>query len=156
MWTDIAHHTEAEITEHDGRYATWARPRLASGELVGCVAEAAGGRRVGSGLVWYQTDQPRPRVPGLVNPYILSMFVEPAWRGHGIATGIVKELLAEIRRAGYPNASLHASRFARRLYGRLGFERSWEMRVWLDRRYAPRKLPAASRGKKKKRLDRVR
>jgi len=157
MWSDIAHHSESEISDHDPRYRVWARSRLKSGELVGIVARTTDGEPVASGCVWYRPDQPRPRLPSLVSPYILSMFTEPAWRGRGVATRIVKELLREIRRAGYPNVELHASRFGRHVYGRLGFDRTWEMRLWLDRRSAPKKkVPAPSREKKRKRLDRVR
>jgi len=156
MWSDIGHRTEAEIAEHDGRYRDWAHPRLRSGELVGYVAVAPITGPVASGLVWYRPDQPRPKLSTLVSPYILSMYTEPEWRGRGIATRIVKELLGEIRRSGYPNAELHASRFGRRVYDRVGFERTWEMRIWLDRRFAPKVVPARPRGKKRKRLDRAR
>jgi GNAT superfamily N-acetyltransferase len=156
MWSDIGHRTEAEITEHDSRYRPWAKRRLRSGELVGCVAESNGGRVVASGLVWFRPDQPRPKLATLVSPYILSMYTEPDWRGNGIATRIVRELLVACRERGYPNVELHASRFGRRLYARLGFERTWEMRSWLDRRFAPKKLlpPPRARRKRKKGLDR--
>jgi GNAT superfamily N-acetyltransferase len=155
MWSDIGHRTEAEITEHDGRYRSWARSRLRSGELAGCMAEATDAGVVASGLVWFRPDQPRPKLPTLVSPYILSMYTAPAWRGRGVATRIVRELLVLVREAGYPNAELHASRFGRRMYRRLGFERSWEMRLWLDRRFAPKATPtrAGPRRKGKKGLD---
>ena len=156
MWSDIASRTEAEITEHDGRYRCWARSRLRSGELVGVVAVGPDGSAAGSGCVWYRPDQPRPKLLRLVSPYILSMYTEPVWRGKGVATRVVRELLKEVRRAGYPNAELHASRFARRLYGRLRFERTWEMRVWLDPRFVPPHTPGPRpRAKRKKGLDRV-
>jgi len=158
MWSDIGHRTEAEITEHDAHYRPWARSRLRSGELVGCVAESPDGSAVASGLVWFRPDQPRPKLSTLISPYILSMYTEPSWRGRGIATRIVRELLELVRDAGYPNAELHASRFGRRLYGRLGFERTWEMRLWVDPRFAPKPPPAAagSRRRTKKGLDRAR
>ena len=150
MWSDIASRTEREITEHDGLYRTWARRRLRTGELAGWVAETKAGKPVSSGLVWYRPDQPRPKLHSLVSPYILSMYTEPAWRGRGIATRIVRELLRSIGAAGYPNAELHASRFGRGMYGRLGFERTWEMRIWLDRRLVPR-APPTTEGAPKKR-----
>lgn len=156
MWSDIGHRTEADISEHDARYRAWARSRLRSGELVGYVAETDAAGPVASGLVWYRLDQPRPGLRTLVSPYLLSMYTEPGWRGRGIATRLVKELLGDIRRRGYPNALLHASRFGRSVYARVGFERTWEMLVWLDRKFAPRTVPARRRGKKRKGLDRGR
>ena len=158
MWSDIGNRTEAEITEHDARYRPWAVQRLRSGELVGVVSEARDDSAVGSGLVWFRPDQPRPKLPTLVSPYILSMYTEPAWRGRGVATRIVRELLVICRERGFPNAELHASRFGRRIYRRLGFERTWEMRYWIDRRIPRRQALALARaqGRKKKGLNRAR
>jgi len=157
MWSDIGHRSERAIRAHDPLYRKWALARLRSGELTGFVAAAPDGKPVASGLVWYRPDQPRPRLPSLVSPYILSMYTDPAWRGKGVATRIVKELLKEIRRAGYPDADLHASRFGRHVYARFGFERTWEMRLWIDPRYAPRRVPARPpKRKKSKGLDRAR
>ena len=158
MWSDIGNRTEAEITEHDSRYRRWARNRLRSGELRGCVAESPDGLAIASGLVWFRPDQPRPKLLTLVSPYILSMYTEPAWRGRGIATRIVRQLITLCREDGYPNAELHASRLGRRVYRRVGFERTWEMRIWIDRRFAPRLLPtvAGVQRRRKKGLDRAR
>jgi len=156
MWSEIGGRTEDEIAEHDARYRPWARRRLRSGELVGVVAEREDGTPVASGLVWFRPDQPRPRLSRLESPYILSMFTEPAWRGRGVATRVVRELLRVCRERGLPNAGLHASRLGRGVYRRLGFERTWEMRIWLDPRYAPRQPSARGRRKGRKGLGRGR
>ena len=158
MWSDIGNRREEDITEHDGRYRRWARSRLRSGELVGWVAESKERAVVGSGCVWFRPDQPRPGLLSLISPYILSMYTEPGWRGRGIATRIVRELVRECRTAGYPNVELHASKFGRGVYGRMGFERTWEMRLWIDPR-VPRKralAEARARRRRKKGLDRGR
>jgi len=159
MWTEIGNNTEPEISEHDPRYRKWAKTRLGSGELVGVIAETSGGSVVASGCVWYRPDQPRPQIPGLISPYILSMYTSPDWRGRGIAPRIVRELVAACRQAGYPNVELHASRFGRRVYRRAGFERTWEMRFWIDpkiRRRRARLRAKASRRRARKGLDRGR
>jgi GNAT superfamily N-acetyltransferase len=158
MWTAIGHRTEAEITEHDGRYRRWARPRLRSKELVGWAAEAPDGTTVGSGLVWFRSDQPRPKIPTLTVPYILSMYTSPEWRGHGIGSAIVQRLVADCRNRGYPIVVLHASEQGRSVYRRLGFERTWEMRYWIDPRLRRRRAVMARkvRRRKKKGLDRGR
>lgn len=158
MWSDIGNRLEKDITEHDPRYRRWARSRLRSGELVGWVAESVDGAVVGSGCVWFRPDQPRPGIHSLISPYILSMYTEPDWRGRGIATRIVRELLEDCRRAGYPNAELHASKFGRGVYGRMGFERTWEMRLWIDPRVPQKRALAEARARRrrKKGLDRGR
>lgn len=156
MWTAIGHRTEAEITEHDGRYRRWIRPRLRSGEVIGFVASSPDGEVVGSGMLWFRPDQPRPQVRTQVTPYILSMFTRDDWRGAGAASGIVRRLVAATRAAGHPSVVLHASEQGRSIYARLGFERTWEMRYWVDpvmRRERARWARAAEE-KRKKGLDR--
>ena len=132
MWTAIGHRTESEIRAHDRGYRRWLGPRLRSHEVVGIVAESPRELPLGSGLVWFRPDQPRPGFPRLVTPYILSMFTEPESRGRGIASGIVRRLVRACRDRGYPSVVLHASEEGRGVYARLGFERTWEMRFWVD------------------------
>jgi len=160
MWIAIGRHTEREVVEHDPRYRAWARTRLRSGELVGCIAESPSGSVVASGCIWFRPDQPRPILPSLVSPYILSMYTEPAWRGQGVATRIVRELLQLCKERGFPNVELHAAALARPVYGRLGFERTWEMRLWIDpripRRLARTQARALSKKGRRKGLDRGR
>jgi GNAT superfamily N-acetyltransferase len=158
MWTAIGRHTEAEILEHDGRYRKWAKPRLRSGELVGVLAEAPDGTPVGSGLVWFRADQPYPQTSTVAGPYVLSMYTWPDWRGRGIASGIVRRLVAACRAQGYPSVVLHASQQGRTVYRRLGFERTWEMRFWIDPKTRRRRALAAAKARRKRRkgLDRAR
>ena len=151
MWTAIGHRTEREITAHDRGYGVWLRPRLRSREVVGFVALGEGRSPVGSGLVWFRPDQPRPGSPKLVTPYILSMFTEPAWRGHGIATSIVRRLVSVCREEGYPSVVLHASEEGRSVYARLGFERTWEMRYWVDPAVRRRRARWTTRRRRKPR-----
>lgn len=131
---------------------------MVSGELTGVIAETPDGRTVASGLVWFRAEQPRPDFQGFESPYILSMFTEPAVRGRGIATRIVRELLAICRERGFPNVGLHASRFGRDIYRRVGFERTWEMRTWVGQPFVPEPVPptGALGRRKKKGLDRAR
>lgn len=122
-----------EIDAHDVRYRRWLRVRLARGELIGWIAASRRGEPVASGCLWYRPDQPRPEsLRGDVAPYILSMFTAPEHRGKGLAGRIVRALITEARRAGHWQVVLHASPQGRSVYARLGFERRWEMRYWLD------------------------
>jgi GNAT superfamily N-acetyltransferase len=149
MWSAIGRRTEAEIAEHDGRYRRWMGPRIRSGELVGFLASAPDGMAVGSGLVWFRPDQPRPQVPSLVIPYILSMYTHPDWRGKGIGSEIVRRLVAVCRANGYPSVVLHASEQGRPVYRRLGFERTWEMRYWIDSRMRRRRARWAAEARRR-------
>jgi len=158
MWAAIGRGTEPEIREHDPRYRRWLLRQFRAGTVVGVLAESSDGTAAGSGVVWFRPDQPRPRVRTETAPYILSMYTRPEWRGKGIASGIVRRLVSACRQRGYGYVILHASPQGRSVYRRLGFERTWEMRYFIDpklRRNAARRA-TRSRRRKGKRLDRAR
>ena len=138
MFADI-HPQPTRLLEAHGRvYRRWARGRLTSGEMVGFIAETPDGTPVASGCLWFQPSQPRVLMPATSSPYILSMYTSPAHRGRGLATSIVRRLLAVARRHRCARVTLHASDAGRRVYERLGFEPTREMRLWLDRSIARR------------------
>lgn len=137
MWEAMDGEHAAGLDEADAVYRRWARARLRSGRLVGWVAEE---RRmpVASGCVWLQPVQPMPGQPGGLRPYLLSMFTEPHARGRGHAERVVRAAMDWCRAEGHARLVLHAAPLARPLYGRLGFERGWEMRIALTPK-APRR-----------------
>jgi len=152
MWRDISDHTEAQLDAADREYLRWARPRLKSGTLVGFLAETREGRVVAGGCVWLQEIQPMPGRPDREQPYLLSMYTEPEYRGRGLATRIVRETIRWARARGYFRITLHASELGRSLYRKQGFTRSWEMRFRVQPRprgratpRGPRRSSAASR-----------
>ncbi len=76
-----------------------------------------------------QPVQPRPGYKRGVQPYLLSMYTEPDFRGRGVASRIVEAAVDWTRAQGYPSVRLHASDMGRRVYQRLGFKRAWEMKL---------------------------
>jgi len=139
MWTEIRDYSSAELDRHGATYRRWARERLAAGTFVAVLAETSDGAAVGSGAVWLMPMQPRPGPLGRPEmPYVLSMYTEPRYRGRGIASRIVRELLRWSRARGYGRIFLHASAAGRSVYARLGFRAGSEMRRALR--------PRASRG----------
>jgi GNAT superfamily N-acetyltransferase len=73
--------------------------------------------------------QPRPVLLGRGEvPYILSMYTEPEFRRRGVASRLVREMVRWSKARGYGRVLLHASRYGRPVYERLGFEPSSEMR----------------------------
>jgi GNAT superfamily N-acetyltransferase len=129
MWEDMGQLAAGALDPSEAAYRDWLAPHLASGEVVGWIA-VDGGRTIGSGLLWFQAWHPRPKVPRGTIPYLLSVFVEPAARGKGIARAITQAAVEATRRAGHPRLALHASEAGRPLYAKLGFTPSTEM--WLD------------------------
>jgi GNAT superfamily N-acetyltransferase len=62
-----------------------------------------------------------------VRAYLLNFYVDPAFRGHGLAYALLKTAVGAARLQGIKVVSLHASRFGRPLYKRNGFEPTNEM-----------------------------
>ena len=60
-----------------------------------------------------------------------TIYTLPAWRGQGIATALIDQVLAFLRAEGVPAASLHATDASRPIYERVGFVSSNEMRILL-------------------------
>lgn len=141
MFEALEEGTPDVLDAHDAAYRRWARTRLKNGTLAGFVVEARGAP-VASGCAWLQPIQPGPGRLELVQPYLMSMWTHPAFRGKGIARRIVRAAMKWARERGHARMSLHAAPMGRGVYAALGFERTWEMRALLTPR-APRRSPRA-------------
>jgi GNAT superfamily N-acetyltransferase len=56
--------------------------------------------------------------------YLHNMYVEPEYRGRGIATALLTFIFELCQKRGIQRFSLHASEMGRPLYERIGFEKS--------------------------------
>ena len=63
---------------------------------------------------------------------VLNVYVEPAWRRRGVARALMRALLDDLAARGVRRIVLHASPDGRRLYERLGFAPTNEMRLVND------------------------
>lgn len=131
MWEATRDLPEKSLDAADRVYRRWARARMKSGRLVGFIVDVDG-EPVASGCVWLMELQPRPHWKGTTVAYLLSMFTDPAHRGEGAATRIVRAAIKWAKARGIHVMLLHASPFGEPLYTRLGFERTSEMRRFLD------------------------
>ena len=131
MWVDMGVGNNEQVRRQDRVYRRWARSRLKTGALLGWVAETREGRVVAGATMWLRPTVPRPGIRQLAQPYLLSMYTEPEWRGGGLATRIVDEATEWVRKNGYGWLLLHGSRMGRGIYLRRGFKRTWEMRLEL-------------------------
>ncbi|HYB53590.1 MAG TPA: GNAT family N-acetyltransferase [Thermoanaerobaculia bacterium] len=146
MWAEIRRYPRAWLDDHDVVYARWVRRLMVARRFLGLLVEDAHGTIVGSGGLWLMPAQPRPGPLGRGEmPYILSMYTEPAYRGRGVASRIVRAMVRWARGRRYGRIVLHASRFGRPVYNRLGFEDGSEMRMDLLARRPPTRRTGARR-----------
>lgn len=129
MWADMGQKSRAKLDEESRVYRRWVRSRLKTGSVVGWVAETKRGDIVAGGIVWLRPTVSRPGVKHLVQPFLLSMYTEPEWRGQGLASRIVDEAVKWAKKSGYAAIMLHASPMGRGMYLRRGFRRMWEMKL---------------------------
>jgi GNAT superfamily N-acetyltransferase len=139
MWEEIGGRTPAELDRADPAYRRWVVREVRARRFIGFVIEDGRGHVAGSGAVWLQPAQPRPgRLSRLRMPYIMSMYTEPAFRGRGVASRIVRAMVRWSTLRGYHRIFLHASHAGRPVYAKLGFTDGSEMRLELPRRRARR------------------
>jgi GNAT superfamily N-acetyltransferase len=129
MWEDMGVTDPKALGDADSAYASWVRSRIANRDIIGWIVKNTEGVVAGGGCLWLRPSQPRPNYEGLVEPYLFSMFTEQRFRRKGVASIIVREAIKWCQRNSYGRISLHANKKGRRLYSRLGFTRTWEMRL---------------------------
>ena len=134
MWENMGEKDARELRKADKAYRAWARARIRNKTMRGWIVENSETKIVGSGCLWLQPVQPRPGRSKGLQPYLLSMYTMPQYRGKGLASRIVREAVNWTRRNKYDALKLHASEMGRGVYGKLGFVRSWEMRRNLPNR----------------------
>ena len=129
----LAAHQEAPLERATAAYL---REALPTGEYLAWVALDTGAPPaiVGGAGVLLRPILPRPR-PGTdeleLGPegIVLNVYVEPAWRRLGVGGVLMRVLLDALARRGIRRIVLHASADGRRLYERLGFVPTNEMRL---------------------------
>ena len=129
----LASHQEDALTQATAAYLRDALPR---GQYLGWIAEDSGtaGVTIGGAGVQLRPILPRPR-PGEddleLGPeaIVLNVYVDPAWRRRGVGEALMRAALDALAARGIRRVVLHASESGRRLYERLGFVPTNEMRL---------------------------
>ena len=126
-------HQEEALVQITAAYLRDALPR---GEYLAWVAEdkAMPPIIIGGAGVQLRSILPRPR-PGEddleLGPeaIVLNVYVEPTWRRRGVGEALMRAILDALAARGIRRIVLHASGDGRRLYERLGFVATNEMRL---------------------------
>jgi GNAT superfamily N-acetyltransferase len=108
-------------------FPAWLKARIEDGSYFGYMAEVDGVVVAGIGLrlidwppsPWHPTVDKRG--------YILNLYVEPAYRGRGVAKAMMARAEERFRELGVTYETLHASVMGRPLYEKLGWKATTEM-----------------------------
>ena len=119
--------TEADLAPMAEPFRRWLAKRLEDGAYFGFVAENAG-RAIGAVGLMAIDWPPHPAHPlDDRRGYVLNLFVEPAYRGRGVAHALMTASDREFARRGLQYLILHATEAGRPLYERSGWVRTTEM-----------------------------
>ena len=134
MWENMGIKGKTRHTQADKVYREWARKRLRDKSLLAWVVENRAGNAVSSGCLWLQPRQPSPGNSQKFQPYLLSMYTMPEYRGKGLASKVVRAAVDWTKSHKYASLRLHASEMGRGVYKSQGFTRTWQMRLNMTKR----------------------
>jgi GNAT superfamily N-acetyltransferase len=121
MWREIAGEMDiGDVDEALDNTREYFKDKVPSGEYVCLLAEAQG-RVIGVGGMVLYGKPSQPLSPVGVEGYILNMLTVTEWRGTGVASAIMRELLACARETGAGLVWLRATEAGRHVYEKFGF-----------------------------------
>ena len=126
MFVDSGQADDAQMQAVVAKFVPWVRRKLEDGSYVGWLVVKDGLPVAGGGMLLMDFP-PHWRDAEPLRAYLLNFYVDPEFRGRGLAYGLLKTAVGEARRRGIKVVSLHASKFGKPLYARNGFEPSNEM-----------------------------
>jgi GNAT superfamily N-acetyltransferase len=129
MFVDAGQADDARMQTVIENFVPWVRAKLKDGSYVGWLVSEGEVAVAGAGL-WLMDFPPHWMDAQPVRAYLLNFYVDPAFRGKGLAYALLKTAVNEARGRGVRVVSLHASKFGKPLYERNGFEVSNEMILW--------------------------
>lgn len=137
MFQDMGEISQATFDGLFNETRTWTARALATGEYIGWLGapkEKPAAIAGGAGVQLRQAP-PHPCRPPKNGAFakgkhaiVLNVFTEPEWRRRGLALLLMQEIVRWARTEQLDQLVLHASNDARRLYERMGFVATNEMR----------------------------
>lgn len=131
MFVDSGQGNDARLKEVAENFVPWVRERLIDGRYVGWLTAEDGQVVAGAGVL-FMDFPPHWMDPEPVRAYLLNVYVEPEFRGRGLARELLEMAMNDARQRGIRVMSLHASEFGRPLYERNGFKSTNEMILWSE------------------------
>jgi GNAT superfamily N-acetyltransferase len=123
--------TDAMVQPSTDAFREWLKPRLDDGVYFGWIACLDGIEIAGLGMMVIDWP-PHPSHPlQSRRGYILNVFVEPGFRGRGLARAPMDAAMAEAKRRNLEYLILHATAMAMPMYEKFGWRRTSEMSMTL-------------------------
>jgi GNAT superfamily N-acetyltransferase len=129
MFSDMGEGTVEELDRMVEVAGPWLDRARADGSYHHWLAVDDLGRVAGGGGVLLCPWPANPRDSCTQRAVILNVYTEPEFRKQGIARQIMLAILDWVKERGFHAVNLHASKEGRRLYEKLGFEATNEMRL---------------------------
>jgi GNAT superfamily N-acetyltransferase len=105
------------LTQATHQYLMEALPKET---FIAWVAEAEGKIVASSGLIFFQKPPSENNLSGL-EAYIMNMYTLPPWRGQGIATGLLHELMQFVKQTRAHRIWMYATQDGKPIYEKAGF-----------------------------------
>ncbi len=133
MFEETGFSDAGRLDEMDSHVRALLLEMIPSGEYRGWMVEDGSGAVIaGAGLSIVRL-LGKPFNPAGAYAYLMSLYVEPAYRRRGIARRLIATMVDWARREGISVVKLHASSFGRTLYEEFGFQQTNEMRLMVKR-----------------------
>jgi GNAT superfamily N-acetyltransferase len=129
MFRDMGEGTVEELDRMVEVARPWLERALANGSYRHWLAVDGSGLIAGGGGVLLGPWPANPKDPCTERAVILNVYTEAEFRKRGIARLVIVTILAWIRERGLRAVNLHSSAEGRRLYEKLGFTATNEMRL---------------------------
>lgn len=104
----------------DAALRSYFTTHLAGGDFVSCLGESDGQVIATSGMVFH-VHPPSVKNPNGRGAHIMNMYTLPAFRGRGIATNLLRQLLEIARQRECTRVFLHALPLGKAIYVKAGF-----------------------------------
>lgn len=132
MFFDMGYRDARALDSMASAFDPWLRRKMDAGEYLAWVGIGPDGSIVAGVGLWLM-DWPPHLIGGAARRgNILNVYTEPKFRRQGIARRLMEVSLDWCRANGIPTVILHASDDGRKLYERLGFQPTNEMRRLFD------------------------
>jgi ribosomal protein S18 acetylase RimI-like enzyme len=131
MFVDSGQGNDERLNVVTEKFVSWVRERLIDGRYIGWLTEENGRVVAGAG-VFLMDFPPHWMDPEPLRAYLLNVYVDPEFRGRGLARQLLEMAVNDAQRRGIKVVSLHASKFGKPLYERNGFKPTNEMILWSE------------------------